>query len=502
MDNPIVQVIAAIPVLYSILLLVLLVLAMYWARHPFHSCMSALGRIVYSAMRLAAASVKRAESRLHARNRRVLMRAGLDLAERRVEREFERLSTVVRKDLEGYPLVQRKASVNLQKLEDDFEKSIVIPQSLPNWEKVIDAVAKIEPPGDRLVIDMLDKIHHTLEEQHRTALARHREDVALRYAILSKMLPVWRSTQKTLSGVQKTIAQLNQRARKIDGYMDTYQKIRNQDDRAGRLISSSSLTQFFISGLLLGIFIIGAMINFNLVALPLSEMVGGASFIGGFKTSDVAGIFMVSIEILVGFFLMDALRFTHLFSVFGSMDDRKRKFIFWGLVALLTLFAGMESFLAFRRDQIATAMEVLRQTLAGNEAADMATSAIPLVGQMIMGFLLPFILIFLAIPFESFVASTRTVLGMVATWALRMLSFGLRLAGNLGFYIVRMVSNVYDLVIFPALWFEGVICRAVEKKEKEQKSSDERRPSKPIQRDAQLLVQGATPFKKAAEKDG
>ncbi len=502
MDNPIVQVMTSIPVWYLIPLLVLLLLAMYWARHPFHSCMSALGRIVYSAMRLAAASVKRAESRLHTHNQKVLMRAGLDLAERRVEREFERLGTVVQKDLEGYPLVQRKASDNLQKLEDDFEKSNVIPQSLPNWEKVINAVAKIEPPGDRLVIDMLDKIHHTLEEQHRTALARHREDVANRYAILSKMLPVWRSTQKTLSGVQKTIAQLNQRAKKIDGYMDAYKKIRNQDDRAERQLSSSSLTQFFISGLLLCFAGVGAMINFNLVALPLSEMVGGASFIGGFKTSDVAGILLVGIEILVGFFMMDALRITHLFSIFGSMDDRKRKFIFWGLVALLTLFAAMESFLAFRLDQIANAMEVLRQTLAGNEAADMASSAIPLIGQMIMGFLLPFILIFVAIPFESFVASTRTVLGMVATWALRVLSFGLRLTGNLGFYIVRMLSNVYDLVIFPALWFEGVICRVAEKKGKEQKSPDEKQPSKPIQRDSQLLVPGTTPFKRAAEKDG
>jgi hypothetical protein len=499
MESPIMQAIATIPVLYVIPLVVLLLLAMYLARRPFHRCMAAFGRIVYNAMRLAAASVRLAELRLNTRNREVLMSAGLELAERKVEREFDRISTVVKKDLEGYPHIQRKASANLQQLEEDFENCNAIPQALPDWVKVIDAIANIKPTGDRMVVNMLEEIHRTLEDQHKTAVERHRQDVTKRHTILNKMLPVWRSTQKTLERVQKAIGQLGQRSKKIDRYMDDYEKIRNQDDMAERQLSSSSLTQFFISGLVLTIAIVGALINFNLVALPMSEMVGGASYIGAFKTSDVAGMFIVSLEIVVGFFLMDALRITRLFSIIGSMDDRKRKIIFWILLGMLTVLAMVESSLAFMRDQIAADMEALRQTLSGREAGELATSVIPTIGQMVMGFILPFILTFVAIPFESFISSARTVLGLVAAWALRALSFGLRLAGNLGFYVARMVSNIYDLIIFPALWFENIIARAISKKGSDHASGEVKMKSGRSPQDPTTLIEETAPCSKASE---
>ena len=50
-----------------------------------------------------------------------------------------------------------------------------------------------------------------------------------------------------------------------------------------------------------------------------------------------------------------------------------------------------------------------------------------------------------------------------SAWSLRALAFVLRLLGNLGYYCSRIVINIYDLVIFPALWLEGVIIRALSK---------------------------------------
>jgi hypothetical protein len=102
-------------------------------------------------------------------------------------------------------------------------------------------------------------------------------------------------------------------------------------------------------------------------------------------------------------------------------------------------------------------MEALRQTLAGVEQTTIATSMIPTIGQMVMGFILPFALAFVAIPLESFISSSRTVLGVVAAGLLRFLAFILRLLGNIGFYIGRFVVNMYDLIIFPTIWLEGVI---------------------------------------------
>ena len=131
-----------------------------------------------------------------------------------------------------------------------------------------------------------------------------------------------------------------------------------------------------------------------------------------------------------------------------------------------------QSSLAFYRDQIAADMEALRQTLAGVEPSDVSSSNIPMIGQMVMGFILPYVLAFVAIPFESFVSSSRTVIGIAASWFLRTLTFVLRLTGNVGFYISRMVVNVYDLIIFPALWLEGVIFKAFSKKSAKEERSD------------------------------
>ena len=66
--------------------IVLILLAMYFARKPFHRSMASMGQILYNAMRLAASSVKLAEKRLQIRNREVLLAEGMEQAERRTER--------------------------------------------------------------------------------------------------------------------------------------------------------------------------------------------------------------------------------------------------------------------------------------------------------------------------------------------------------------------------------------------------------------------------------
>lgn len=129
----------------------------------------------------------------------------------------------------------------------------------------------------------------------------------------------------------------------------------------------------------------------------------------------------------------------------------------WITLTMLIVLAGVESALAFMRDRIAYDLETLRQTLAGIEHSGLSSSKIPTIGQMVMGFILPFALAFVAIPLESFIASSRTVIGIVGAGLLRMISFFLRLLGTISYFLGRFVVNVYDLVIFPAIWLEGVI---------------------------------------------
>jgi hypothetical protein len=78
-----------------------------------------------------------------------------------------------------------------------------------------------------------------------------------------------------------------------------------------------------------------------------------------------------------------------------------------------------------------------------------------------MGFILPFALVFVAIPLETFVHSMRTVIGVIGAAFLRAVAFTLRLAGNLFRYTGRVLVNFYDLVIFGPLWLENTITKKV-----------------------------------------
>jgi hypothetical protein len=436
--------------------IVLLLAALYFARNPFHRAVGSLAKIIHNAMRLTATSVLSAERKLAQRNREVLMAAGLEKAERLVEREFDRINSAVVRDLASYPHLQRQLLELTTRLDEDYSSSADVPPSLPNWRPIIESIAGIKHTGDSMVANMLGEINRTLTEQHKSAIANYRKSSASRYGILKKMLPVWRKAQKTLNDVGNAIGNLNRRAKSIDRYMDEYEQIRLQTDKAARLLSSSSLMQFFISGLFLLIAFGGALIIFNMIALPMSEMIGNTNYIGPYKASDVAVLVIILIELTMGLFIMESLRITRLFPTVGSMEDHMRRRIIWIAFSLLAILAGIESALAFAGDRIAWELGIFGPSMAGIEQSASA-GMIPAVGQMIVCFIFPFALAFVAIPLESFVSSSRTVLGIIVGGTLRLISFVLRLIGNIGYYTGRFVINLYDLLIFPSIWLEGVL---------------------------------------------
>ena len=447
-------------------------------RDQLHLAIRSFIRIVHNGMRLTSVSILRAENRLVQRNREVLMAEGLEEAERSVERKFERINTAVERDLAKYPSIHRKLSEIVTKLEDDYNQSADVPISLPNWVTIIEAIANIEHTGDSLVSNMLEEIKDTLESQHKTSIDNYQSSTKKRHELLSKMLPLWRRLQKIIGEVGTSINNLNTRSQNIDRFMDDYEQIKNKTDGALRRLSSSSLTQFFIASLAMLIAIGGAVINFNLIALPMSEMVGGASYIGSFKTSDVAGMVIILLELSMGLFLMESLRITRLFPIIGSMDDKKRTWMIWISLILLTVLAGIESSLAFMRDRIAADMEALRQSLAGVEQTAQAKSLIPMVGQMVMGFIFPFVLAFVAIPLESFVKSSRTVLGILASSLLRILAFILRLIGNILFHFGNFLIKLSDLITFPRLFMDWFTLRQDNGTEKPTRRKEKRKAKK------------------------
>ena len=446
------------PVLSMLIWISVLVVLLYLARTPAHKAIYSLSRAIHSGFRLAARSVLMAEQRLVQRNKEVLLTAGLESVERVIEREFHRVDAVVKRDLSGYPTLHHSLADQTIRIDEDYRESSESPPPPPGWVSAVEAVANIPSQGDGTVANILTEINKTATSQYKSAMEEYRQAVANRHGLLKKMMPYWRRLSQTLEHVGKTITGLHERARVIDNRMAEYEEIRAQTDKSARMLTASSLTQFFISGLVLLIAIGGGVINFNLIALPMSEMVGGGSYIGDFKTANVAALVIILVEVAMGLYLMESLRITRLFPIIGQMDDKMRTRMIWITFSILFILAGVEAALAYMRDQIAADMQALRQSLAAVETtAGAVNSWIPTVGQMVMGFVLPFALTFVAIPLESFIHSSRTLLGVVAVTILRWIAFALRLLGNFGRYLGELLVNIYDLFIFPPLWVESLI---------------------------------------------
>ena len=452
--------------------LTILVFVAYLGRGPAHALIRSTGQAMYVACRLFAASLKRLENGLHRRNKEVVLALGQEAAERIIEREFHRVNAVVTRDLSGYPALHRQISDTIDRIEEDYQAATDAPPLPPAWLEAVDSIASIPRTGDATVCSILDNIGKTLESAHQETQKAYRESTLERHKLLGAMQPQWRELGHSLARVKKTIDGLEERSEEIDRQMQSYEAIRNGEDSAARTLASSSLTQFFISTLVLIIAVFGGLINFQLIALPMSEMVGGASYIGPMKTSDIAALVIIMVEIAMGLFLMASLRITNLFPVIGSMDDKMRKRMVVITFAILAILATVEASLAYMRDLLAMDREALTQSLAGGTVVQASFRWIPSLGQMILGFILPFALAFVAIPLESFIHSMRTVLGIIGLAMVRAIAFTARLTGGSARQLSKMLINLYDLFIMLPLGIERLISNGIKRRKDDKSLTD------------------------------
>jgi len=468
------------PVLSGLIWFVVIVIALFVARTHAHMGIRAISRVLHNAMRLSANSVMHAEKTLIQRNRDVLMAQGREAAERIVEREFERVDATVRRDLAEYPALHRLLSEEITQIDEDYKKSTEVPPTPPAWVKAVEAVAKIPTgKGDPMVGNVLEDIHQSLIKANTKATEEYRKSSHERHELLKNMMPHWRKVKQILGQVDKNINSLLARSVTIDRHMDEYESIVKGTDKSERMLSSSSLTQFFISGLVLAIAIGGAMINFHLIARPMSEMVGGTNQIMGFQINTIAAMVIILVEMAMGIFLMESLRITRLFPIIGALNDKTRIRMVWAFFSMLFFLACVEAGLAFMREILMEEDAAINALLTDSQGAGVTGSSylwITTAAQMGMGFILPFALMFVAIPLESFVHSMRTVLGVVGVTALRGLAWLLRLVGNVSRFIGLTLIHIYDLIIFAPLWIE----KLVKNKNKDEETTSEYEPDKTV----------------------
>jgi hypothetical protein len=442
------------PVVSAAILLMLLVAALYLARDTAHQAIQAAAGALSRGLRVAAHSVIHAQERLSARNREVLLAAGREAKERVVEREFARVADTVRKDLAGYPDMHRRLSEAIQRIEEDQEKAAEVPPEAPGWAQAVKVVANLD--ARNAGAEILSDIHKSMVKAHAEAMDHYRKASSERHALLRRMMPDWRLIQQALGHVHRSVESVIGRSQTIDRHMEEYEAIVRSEDRALSVLSSSSIVYFFVSALVLAVATAGTAVNFTLIARPMAEMVGGTNFIGAYRTADIAALVIIMVEISMGLFLMESLRITRLFPVIGALSDKIRVRMVVITFLILLLMASIEAGLAYMREVLLLDEMATNALLRGDTSGSIVNSHlwITTAAQMGMGFVLPFALVFVAIPLETFVHSLRTVVGLIGIALLQALALLLRLLGNGCRHLGALACRLYDLPLFVPLWIE------------------------------------------------
>ncbi|WHI45646.1 hypothetical protein [Microbulbifer sp. VAAF005] len=442
-------------------------IVLFLAREPVHRAVYAIARLGHRALRFVASNIDSAEQRLVERNREVLFAEGRDTAERQIEREFERIEQTVKRDLALYPTLHRKLCEQLSSLDEDYVRSAEIAPEPSNWARAIRAVSEIPGKEDPVVADVLDTINQSMRKAESKALESYRESTRERHQLLKRMLPSWRAMLSTLGRINKNVESVIRRAKALDGHMERYEEILQESDKSLHLLSSSSFSRFLTASLVLMVALAGAMVNFQLLAQPMAAVLGTEASLGGYSLASISAAVVIFLQVTVGLVIMECLQVTRMFPSVGSLGESTRRLLLGVALALLLILAGVGGNLAFSRELI------LQQQLLGSEQL----WPIPLA-QMGLGFVLPLILAFLAIPLEQFIRSARTVIGIGVGLSLRGMTLILRFLAMASLHLGVLVNRFYDIVIFVPLWLQALYVRQKQGTGSEAKEPAEKEESK------------------------
>lgn len=441
----------------SILTLVLLVmLFLYAARKPMHGMIHSVCNLVTQSTRFISRWLFLSADNLRLRNQAVLLAHSRESAASMIDREFERVGNIIRKDMQEFPVLQRKLLEEVTKIDDDYRRCGEVPLPPPEWVAALESVSQLKSGGD-IPRKLLEDINKSIQKIHDKTISEYRRSYEERHKMLKGMQPSLRSVDKLMGEMDKKMISLHANAKQIDGDMTKFAGMRAKDSKTEHALTASAFVQLAISSLVMVIALGGAFINYKLIALPMSEMVGASDYItDNLRTSDVAALVIILMEASMGLFLLESLRITQLFPKIASMDDRMRRRLMLASLIFLVILAGIESSLALMRDMLVADKAALMHDLSSSAPA--ATqgwmSKIPMAGQMIMGFVLPFALAFVAIPLESVVHSLRTVMGVLLVQTMRGLGFVLRFTGVVFRRSAAVFESAYDILVVIPLMME------------------------------------------------
>ncbi len=427
---------------------------LFFAREPMHKLIQAMSDATAGGLRKMAAWIKLLVERMREKDRKVLLESGLAKIQGEILQEFHKIDTANTKSIAGYPELQLKLDESIAKIDADFKDCGQVTPEAPGWSEAVETIARAQgSSGDRIIEKMLTEIHKSAVSGEKRALAELRDVAGKRHKILGSMAPVWKRIEKLGKEINHKADKVLENSRNIDKYMDQYEKITTGGSESIDMLSSKVTKLFIISLIVIFVGLVGAFINFNLIALPMSELVPAGVRVAGLAVSEISALVIVALELVLGIFLFEALGVTHTFPQIANMTRGKRKIILYGAFFGLLFLSTVEASLAILREHLAEAKSALDRSLAGDSStiAESIDSNITVIGQALLGFVLPWILAVIAIPLEMFIEASQHAFAKIYTIIVSVIC---HLANAVAFLIegfFKILIHVFDIYIIVPL---------------------------------------------------
>jgi hypothetical protein len=441
---------------------------LFFARESVHKLICALSEGTAGGLKKIATWAKSTVKKMREKDRKVLLESGVANIQHKIQQEFTKIEINNAKVLANYPKLQLRLDEEIATIQTDYKDcGHWIPEA-PGWGDVVSGIEWTQKSAKNVVIrSAIEDIYTRALESEKKALSEFREVTAKRHKILNSMAPVWKRIEKMCKDINTKFNQVLENNKRIDLYMEEYTKLVKADSDSIDVLAARVTKLFIVSLIVLCAGIAGAFVNFNLIALPMSELVPQGTRVGGMAVSEVSALVIVVLELVLGIFLMEAMGITSTFPQFGAMTSGKRKIILFGTLLGLLFLSSVEASLAVLREQLAASNMALDQALAGIAVTASSNEGlqVTVIGQATLGFVLPWILAMIAIPLEMFIGASQHAFTRITILMVTMLG---HIANGMAYIVeglLKISSHLFDIyIILPTKVNELVRDRKMDRK--------------------------------------
>jgi hypothetical protein len=429
--------------------LFLVMMGLYLARDPMHGLIGSVLAALSRGFRFASKALLAAKQQILKRNRGARayhLALGHEADHRREEERFARR---LRSELKSLPVVTQSLKTTIDRLEAEHHAPLTPPEPPREWVDAIALVASVGEGREGASQHVLESLRRSFEAARDEAFRLYKEERMAQQKRLGATIGHWRRAGAALERVDEGFSRLTRQAERIDAG-DAPGRSRD----LGAAMRPSELGAFVVATFLIGGSALTALVQFELLAQPLRDVVGAGTLIGGVPTADLAATVMIGAQIVLAIVLLDAVRMTRLLPGFSHLSDRLRAGLAIGGGAGLLIIAVAGASLAYSRELMIAESQASASLLLGIEAAAARVNRAAVLAHLALGFSLPFVFALTLIAVESCLTGLRIVIGGALVVLCSAGGFACRTAASSSEEAVGIVRDIYDVVIFAPLWAE------------------------------------------------